>query len=175
MKTEFRAALSKRFDVDFQGRANWYLQAAISSDKDGNLYLDQRRYAASIVERYIPTAVVGEPTVEDKQKDSSPLPSDFKWTKEDNLPEGGDLKQVETEFGFRMIELAGSLNYLAHTAVVAIFAIHKMCRFTGTPWTQAFQSRTALVASHHVPSSQSPRFLPQAREFPVLFGLVASY
>ena len=137
--------------MEFQGRANWYLQAAITRDADGNLYLDQKQYAASIVQRYIPTAVTGAPSEEDMQRFSSPLPPDFKFSKNNQLPTEGyekTLKELETEFGFRMIKVAGSLNYLSHTAAESLFAIRKLCRFTHHPGRPHFKA--ALHLLHHV-------------------------
>ena len=117
----------------------------------GNLYLDQQRYAASIVQRYIPTAVTGVPTDEDCNRFSSPVPPDFKFSKEDQLPTEGyekDLKELETEFGFCIIEVAGSLNYLSHTGVESLFAICKLCRFTHRPGRPHFKA--ALHLLHHI-------------------------
>ena len=54
LSESFRKALKARFDVEFQGRATWYLQAAITQDQQGNIYLDQKRYAASIVQKVHP-------------------------------------------------------------------------------------------------------------------------
>ena len=65
LKEESEKALKERFDVGFQARANWYLQASISQDAHGNIYLDQKRYAASIIHRYILTSVTTTPTDED--------------------------------------------------------------------------------------------------------------
>ena len=38
----FRKAHISHFDVDFQGHATRYLQAAITQDKQGNIYLDRK-------------------------------------------------------------------------------------------------------------------------------------
>ena len=141
----FREALKSRFDVFFQGNATRYLQAAITQDEHGSIYLDQKRYAASIVQRYITNAVTSAPSVNDLEKYASPLPTDFKWSKEYNLTKDHDLKEVETDFGFRLIEVAGSFNYLAHKAVVETFVVRKMCLFTRCPGHKHFKAITHLL------------------------------
>ena len=107
--------------------------------------------------------MTSSPTHEDKLKYVSPLPNEFKWTKEDNLPEDQSLQDVEQEFGFRLIEVAGSFNYLAHTAVEEIFAVRKMCRFTRRPGRKHFKATLHLL--HHLRCHP-----PKALVFPCPFG-----
>ena len=148
-----KKALRSHFDVYFQGRSTWNLRAGITQDEQGNIYLDQKRYAASIVQRYISTAVTSAPTTEDLEKYASPLPTYFKWSKEDILPEDQYLSEIETDFGFRHIEVAGSFNCLAHTAVVEILAVKKMCHFTRRPGPKHFKATLHLL--HHLRSHPS--------------------
>lgn len=143
----FRASLSARFDLEWHDRANWYLQARLTQDADRNISLDQSRYARSIVARYIPNAPVPASPA-DLDTYLAPLPLGFRWSKDDCSTSPDALLTLERQFGFRLIEVAGSLNYLSHTAVGPLFAIRKLCRFTRSPGLPHFEA--ALHLLHHL-------------------------
>ena len=139
--------MNKCFDVECQQRINWFLQAAIKQDKDKNIYVDQYRYGRSIVDKYIPNAPT-TPTETDLVTYATPLPTTFVWTASDNSNSIEEVKELETQFGFRLIEVAGSLNYLANTCYRMIFAIRKLCRFTNKPGKKHFVG--CLHMLHHL-------------------------
>ena len=47
-----------RFHVSFLGYAHWFMSIRISQLKDHSIFLDQARYANSIVAKYLDTATV---------------------------------------------------------------------------------------------------------------------
>ena len=145
---DFVTALKACFEVEVTPRATWYLQARIDQDSDGNITLDQSCYSCSIVEHYLPNAPL-EVSPEDLLKYASPLPSDFHFIADDNdSPDISAVVTLETEFGFCMIELACSLNYLAHTAFEELFAICKICQITNLPGRPHFCEAFHLL--HHL-------------------------
>ena len=48
--------LGKIFHVNFLGYAHWFMSIRISPMKDHSVYVDQSRYATSIVEKYLYTS-----------------------------------------------------------------------------------------------------------------------
>ena len=48
--------------MDFWGYAHWFMSIRISQLKDHSISVDQARYATSIVEKYLETAIVKEST-----------------------------------------------------------------------------------------------------------------
>ena len=46
-------SLGKRFHVNFLGFAHWFMSIIISQLKDHSIYVDQARYATSIVAKYL--------------------------------------------------------------------------------------------------------------------------
>jgi hypothetical protein len=144
---DFKTAIGKRFDIEIKPRADWYLQARIRQDADGNIVLDQQRYSKSIVQRYLPNSPE-TPTPEDMARYRSPLPHTFKWTKEDNSKDKDEVKSLENEYGFRYIDAVGSLNYLANTATEELFAIRKACKHMNLPGRKHFQGVIHLL--HHL-------------------------
>ena len=140
---DFQQALMTRFEVEWRPRADWYLQARIQQDKNGNITLDQSRYSKAIVQRYLPNADQ-TPTVSDLRTYRYPLPRNFKWTREDNASSGEESKQLESEYGYRFIEAVGSLNFLSNTAIRQLFAIRKTCKHMHMP------GRNHYKALHHI-------------------------
>ena len=65
--------------MNFLGFAHWFMSIRISQLKDHSIFLDQARYATSIVAKYLDTATV---KVSNKFYKTT-LPADMIFTKED--------------------------------------------------------------------------------------------
>ena len=50
--------LGKRFHANFLGYAHWFMSIKIYHIKDHQIYIDQARYATSIVEKYLDTSTI---------------------------------------------------------------------------------------------------------------------
>jgi hypothetical protein len=144
---QFKKALAARFEIETNDQASWYLQARIHQTVEGNITLDQSRYARSIVECYLPNAPA-EPSPADLDLYQNPLPSAFKWTKTDCSATDAEVTVLETDFDFRAIAIAGSFNYLANTAFEEFFSIRKLCSFIKCPGHPHFKA--ALHMLHHL-------------------------
>ena len=145
--SDFLAQLKERFDVEVRPRADWYLQTRIQQDKDLNISLDQTRYAKSVIQRFLPNVASEPPTKRDMRKYRSPLPLDAAFTKEDKSVDRDAVKQLETEFGFRYIELVGCFNWLSYTCFEELYAIRKLCRYLNLPGRAHFLLAIHLL--HH--------------------------
>ena len=73
----FVDTLGKIFHVNFLGHAHWFMPIRISQLKDNSIYVDQARYATSIVAKYFDTAIVKVSTKFYK----TTLPADMIFTK----------------------------------------------------------------------------------------------
>ena len=71
--------LGKIFHVKFLGYAHWFMSIRISQIKDHSIYVDQARYATTIVAKYLDTATVKAGTNFYKNY----LPYDMIFTKAD--------------------------------------------------------------------------------------------
>jgi hypothetical protein len=114
-------AISERFDIEWQEVADWCIQARITKHETKNITINQQRYALSITNRYILNTET--PMAGNKIKYASPLPTTFKWSKEGCLTTRQQIEDLESEFGFKMRAMVGSLIYLANTAYEEIFTI----------------------------------------------------
>ena len=73
----FVDTLGKRYHVNFLGYAHWFILIIISQLKDHSIYVDQARYATSIVAKYLDTATFKVSNKFDK----TTLPADMILTK----------------------------------------------------------------------------------------------
>ena len=144
---EYRTALEARFEVNWKPIADWFLQARIQRDKDGNITLDQSRYSKAIVQRYLPNSAQ-EATAAELKKFRNPLPRAFKWTKDDSAETSEEAYQLESEYGYRFIEVVGSLIYLSNTAIHQLFAIRKMCKHMHKAGRKHYRAINHLL--HHL-------------------------
>jgi hypothetical protein len=69
---------------------------------NGNIYLDQQRYAQAVVTRYL-GAMNTAPTEEEKVKYRYTQPVTMTWTKADCSPNAEAIRALESSFGFRYI------------------------------------------------------------------------
>jgi hypothetical protein len=143
----FIEELKKRFSVEHQPIADWYLQARIRRDKHGNIYLDQQRYSKAIVNRYLGT-FNSTPTPEEKKKYLNPQLTALKWTKADNSTDFEKLRMLEQEYNFRFIEAVGSLNYLSNSFFRGIFTTQKGCKHMRIPGRVHFKALLHFL--HHI-------------------------
>jgi hypothetical protein len=140
----FITALKNRFAIEHHERASWYLQSRIRQDEHGNIFLDQQQYSKSIVSRYL-KIYDPSPSDEDLIKYRQPIPSSFKWTKDDRSIDEKAVRELESFFGIRLIEAVGSVNYLANTFVRGLFCIRKACKFTRLPGKKHFKAVLHLL------------------------------
>jgi hypothetical protein len=146
-KELFKDAISNRFSIEWRDKADWYLQARITQDRDRNITLDQRRYALSIVQQYIPNQPP-QPSPKDIRKFAHPLPRTFVWTRKDCSADAEQVAKLEFEYGFKMRAIIGSLNYLANTAYEELYAIRKACKYMHFPGRNHFVAVLHLL--HHI-------------------------
>jgi hypothetical protein len=139
--------LKKRFSISHKERADFYLQARIRVDVNGNIYLDQQRYAKAIIQRYLPN-VSPTPTSIDINKYRHTETSTNKWTRNDNSLSRDDVKKLEAENNLRYIEAVGSLNYLCNTFPRGLYTIRKLCKFMNLPGAKHFRSLIHFL--HHI-------------------------
>jgi len=159
IKNKFKTALSTRFEIEWKPHADWFLQARIRQDANGNISLDQHRYAKSVVGQYLPNASP-TPSPTDPRKFASPLPTNMVLAKANSSNTKNDVVDLETEYEFQFIEAVGSLNFLSGTAYEELFAIRKACKHMHLPDRLYFQ---ALLHLLHQLRCYSPQALTYYR------------
>ena len=101
LKADFESRIKKRFDCELMGLAHWYLQARLNQLHNNSIVLDQTRYMALIVARFLPQHNVMNLTSEEKDKYKSPLPPTFVPTKKDCSADLLSVEELKTKHGFQ--------------------------------------------------------------------------
>ena len=139
LKTWFEDATRKRFDVQLLGQAVWYLQSRITQCTDYSIILDQSRYAALVLQRYLNGTSETAITPQMKNKYATPTPTTALFTKQDCSETYVDVITLQAEFGFEYAAVIGSLIYLMNTYVRLNYAIRKLARFMQLPGKNHFK------------------------------------
>jgi hypothetical protein len=100
--------------------------------------LDQSRYAALVVARYLPPSNDATILNQRKIKYASPLPTSAVFTKRDCSPNYAAVLRLQEEFDFDYAAVIGSLIWLMNTYITLSFAIRKLAKFMQFPGKQHF-------------------------------------
>ncbi len=152
LSDDFLGALSACFEHVLNPRADWYLQARITQDAEGNMLLDQHRYSRAVIQQYLlnmPT----EPSKIVLNKYLDPLPTDFTWTRDDNSNNHPEMCLLEVEYGFKVscghwfVQLSGEHINKGYVCSAQVLQVHVHAR------TSSFQGIETPLVSYLVSSS----------------------
>ena len=101
----------------------------ISQLKDHSIYVDQARYATSVVAKYLDTATVKL----SKTFYNTTLPADMIFKKEDLSTSDEQVENFTREYNIYYRTCIGSYIYLFSTRVDLSFAVHKLAKFSANP------------------------------------------
>jgi hypothetical protein len=82
------------------GQATWYLQSRITQETDFSIIVDQTRYAALIVAKYIPSKSADNITEEEKRRYGAPLPNVYVMSKADCSANHSDVLDLHDNWLF---------------------------------------------------------------------------
>jgi hypothetical protein len=137
IETQFENTIKGKFQITFNGPAQWFLQMRIYKYSCGSISLDQQRYALNIVSRYNPPeAPWGVP-----QFRETPAPPGYIFTKE-NRPTIEQTKEIETRFkGLHFRSAVCSILYLAFgTRADIMFITCKLSKACHDPGIKDFEA-----------------------------------
>ena len=97
--------------------------------KDHSIYVDQDRYATSIVAKYLDTSTVKVSATFYK----TTSPADMIFTKEYVSTSDEQVEKLTREYKIHYRVCIGSLIYLVSTRVDLSFAVHKLAKFSANP------------------------------------------
>ena len=103
--------------------------------KDHSIYVDQDRYATSIVAKYLDNATV---KVSNKFYKTT-LPYDMIFTKEDVSTSDEQVESLTREYNIHYIACIGYLINLLSTRVDLSFAVDKLAKFSANPGKVHFE------------------------------------
>ena len=133
--------LGKIFQVNFLGYAHWFVSIRNFQMKDNSIYVDQARYATSIVAKYLDTTTVKAST----KFYNTTLSSSIIFTKADTSTSDEQVEKLTREFIIHYIDCIGSFMYLLSTRVYLSFAVHKLEKFSANPSKVHFEGLVHLL------------------------------
>jgi hypothetical protein len=133
LKTWFEEATQARFDVQLLGQANWYLQSRITQCTDYSIILDNSRYSALVLQRYLTGTSDADVTTKMKLQHAPPVPVATIFTKQDCSKTYSEVMEIQKEYGFEYAAVVGSLIYHMNTYIRLNYAIRKLARFMQYP------------------------------------------
>ena len=113
----------------------------ISQLKDHSIYVDQARYATSIVAKYLDTATVKVSTNFYK----TTFPAGMIFTKEDVSTSDEQVEKLTREYNIHYRACIGSLIYLLFTRLDMSFEVHKLEKFSANPVKLHFEGLIHLL------------------------------
>ena len=109
--------------------------------KDHSMYVDQARYATSIVAKYLYTVIVKVIT----KFYNNTLPSDMIFKKYHTSDSDEQVEKLTREFNIHYRACIGSLFFLLSTRVDLCFAVHKLETFSANPGKVYFEGLVHLL------------------------------
>ena len=123
----FENSVSKRFNIDLNGHASWFLQMRIHQYEDFSISIDQNRYTKVILKKYCPSnAPFGTP-----QHRSTPAPPTYVYSKE-NRPMDEEAKQLAEEYKGLYLALG--------TRGDILFIVNKLAKACTCPGKKDFEA-----------------------------------
>ena len=160
----FENSVSKRFNIDLNGHANWFLQMRIHQYEDFSVSIDQNRYAKVILKKYCPSdAPFGTP-----KHRSTPAPPTYIYSKE-NRPTDEETKQLAEEYkGLDFRSAVCSLLYLAlGTRGDILFIVNKLAKACTCPGKKDFEALLWLFGYLRAEPAWGTKFYSNIRECPI--------
>ena len=130
--------------------------------KDNSIYIDQDRYAFSIVTKYFDNA-----TVKAIIFYKISLPSDMIFTKDDKSTSDEKVEKFTREFNIHYRSCIGSFIYLLSTRVDLSFAMHKLEKFSAKPGKVNLEGLVHLVIYMRVNKSLGLKYYADMNDAPV--------
>jgi hypothetical protein len=163
-ETEFQDEVKGRFNIDFNGNANWFLNMRIHQYEDFSSSIDQYRYTKTLLKKYCPEdAPFGTPPYR-----STPAPSKHVYSKE-NRPSDEEQLALNKEYkGLDFRSAVCSLLYLAlGTRGDILFIVNKLAKACIAPGRQDFKALLWLFGYLRAEPEWGTKFYSNINESPV--------
>ena len=130
--------LMKRFNLELQGHAHWFLGTRIYREKDGSYLIDQETYARHVLNRYCgKDSPWGLPPMK-----SSPAPLDYVYSKANRPTTDEDKKELSTKLeGLSMASAVSSFLYIVlNTRSDILWIVNKLAKSSSNPGIKDYEA-----------------------------------
>ena len=138
VEKKFEEHLAKRFNLELQGYAHWFLGTRLHRFKDGSYTLDQETYTKHILNRYCGKETTwGLPPLKE-----TPAPVEYVYTKENRPTTDLEKDLVKSRFPeLSMASAVSSLLYLAlNTRCDILWTVNKLAKSSTCPGVKDFEA-----------------------------------
>ena len=138
IEKRFEEHLAKRFNLELQGYAHWFLGTRLHRFKDGSYTLDQETYTKHILNRYCGKDTTwGLPPLKE-----TPAPVEYVYTKENRPTTDTEKGLVKIRFPeLSMASAVSSLLYLAlNTRCDILWTVNKLAKSSTCPGIKDFEA-----------------------------------
>ena len=164
MEKLFEQSLKGKFNIDFNGQANWFLQMRIHQYEDFSISIDQTRYTKGLLRKYCPDdAPFGIP-----KHRSTPAPPTYLYSKDNRPDENEKIKLTKDYHGLDFRSAVCSLLYLAlGTRGDILFIVNKLAKACTNPGRKDFEALLWLFGYLRSEQSWGSKFYSHIKESPV--------
>jgi hypothetical protein len=131
IEAKMGAMIKKKFKLELQGHAHWFLGTRIYREQDGSYIIDQETYAKHILTRYCgPDTQWGLPAMQD-----TPAPVEYVYTKENRPSNDEEKLALEKKYpSLSMASAVSSLLYIAlNTRCDILWIVNKLAKSSSNP------------------------------------------
>ena len=157
--------LKKRFNLELQGHAHWFLGTRLYREHDGSYFVDQETYAKHILNRYCgKDSPWGLPAMKD-----TPAPLDYVYSKANRPTTEDERKEIEKRFpGLSMASAVSSLLYIAlNTRSDILWVVNKLAKSSSNPGLKDFKTLMHCFGYLRKYSDMGIRYYADERVSPV--------
>jgi hypothetical protein len=165
---EFEQQLGKRFKLELLGQAHWYLGTRIHQLANFDIELDQNRYCASIVKKYLDQA--GAP--KNIRRHDTPLSIHFIPTSDDCSATDKDATKLGIMYNIDFASCIGSLIYLGMTRTDITYAVNKLAKYTRKPGQKQFEALLHLLRYLRDNNNLGLRYYSSVQDAPITQMLI---
>ena len=138
IEEKFNHALQKRFKLELQGHAHWFLGTRLYREKDGSYMIDQETYAKHVLNRYCgKDSPWGLPPMK-----STPAPLDYVYSKSNRPMTEEEEKEISNRFPeLSMASAVSSLLYLAlNSRSDILWVVNKLAKSSSKPGLKDYEA-----------------------------------
>jgi hypothetical protein len=128
--------LKKRFSLELQGHAHWFLGTRLYRENDGSYIIDQETYAKHVLKRYCSADTPwGLPPMQD-----TAAPIDYVYTKENRPSTDEEREEITRKYpGLSMASAVSSLLYIAiNSRCDILWIVNKLAKSCSNPGMNDF-------------------------------------
>ena len=164
VEKEFEQSVSRRFNIDYNGQANWFLQMRIQQYEDFSISIDQTRYTKVLLRKYCPdNAPFGTP-----KHRNTPAPPKYLYSKENRPSPEEKVKLAKDYEGLDFRSAVCSLLYLAlGTRGDILFIVNKLAKACTDPGRKDFEALLWLFGYLRAEPAWGSKYYSNLKQSPI--------